>query len=688
MRWGSRRLHVARWSSALAASALAIAASTARGDVAREVESLASARAQQESGQTEQALRRLDSIARGRLGDHVALLQARILRAGGDLDASIRAARGGLALEPPSELRAHLHRQIALVHIDRRQLRDAQREQRQAWEASRNSELSARLASELGAVFESAGMTGEALSLYRSIWSRWPLAEASRAAFERDRSLTAEAGAEPPAVQELLDSAHRLRRARRCGQALGRYELALARPEEIDADERGDALHGRADCLFSRRRYPEAAAAYREIDSAEEDPRKVDAAIRVARSYARSGLDQEALAEFAEIRKRAGPAQRARCDYLSSIVVRTEQPKRHRRLLRRVERQKADRGLARQARWRLAWLDLRAGKMKRARRRLKPLTKGPHTDIEIQRARYWHAVAMDASRPREARSKLSELAESLPLSYYGLLAAERLDSKASPVRRFLAQRRGGEPHPRAERAGWLADAGFRELAILELESWLMGAERLPREQRLQAAALLQRIGEPYRALRLVVDGFGETLDLGLDPDWRDAWLMAWPRPFGEAVASASLEFEFDPSLIYAVMREESSFRTQVESPAGAIGLMQIIAPTGRGISKALGLQGFEPTQLKRPAVNVRFGAYYLSSLLARYAGSRALAVAAYNAGPQAVNRWLEQQGSLPRDVFVESVPYGETRRYLRRVFRSRLMYRLLYDGSDPGPSPP
>ena len=84
------------------------------------------------------------------------------------------------------------------------------------------------------------------------------------------------------------------------------------------------------------------------------------------------------------------------------------------------------------------------------------------------------------------------------------------------------------------------------------------------------------------------------------------------------------------------------------------------------------------SQVADPATNIRFGTWYLRSLVERFGGSRTLAIASYNAGPEAVMRWIDFAGTEPPDVFVDSVPYGETRRYLRRVLRSYHLYRLLY----------
>jgi soluble lytic murein transglycosylase len=138
------------------------------------------------------------------------------------------------------------------------------------------------------------------------------------------------------------------------------------------------------------------------------------------------------------------------------------------------------------------------------------------------------------------------------------------------------------------------------------------------------------------------------------------------------------EFDFDVSLVYAIMREESTYRETVSSSAGALGLMQIIPPTGNRIARDLGVDGFEPEILLTAATNIRFGTYYLKHLMDHFKGSMPLAIASYNAGPEAVSGWIERDGERPDDVFVDSVPYSETRRYLRRVLRSYHMYRVLY----------
>jgi soluble lytic murein transglycosylase len=312
-----------------------------------------------------------------------------------------------------------------------------------------------------------------------------------------------------------------------------------------------------------------------------------------------------------------------------------------------------------------------------------PLAQGNAFDVDVQRARYWIALGTRESDPEASGQRLRELWDALPLSYYGMLAGSQLQTPSTPTRSLIGPRPTEPIHARAARAGWLIDGGFPELARAELTSWLAEG-RLGRAQRLQAAALLHEVGEHYRAVQTVSDGFKGILEQGIDPEWREAWQLAWPRPYEPQVHSAVAEFSFDPSLVWAVMREESTYRPAVESPAGAIGLMQIIPPTGQRIAEQLGLPGFGPESLRVPDLNIRFGTYYLNQLVDHFQGSQPLAIAAYNAGPDAVSRWLDSEGRRPDDAFVESVPYGETRRYLRRVLRSQRIYRLLYA---PEPAP-
>jgi soluble lytic murein transglycosylase len=670
----------AGWFAVLACGLALVALGAVRGPDSDAVAVLRKVHQALDARDLERALKLLGRLDRGSLADHAALLRARALHQLGRKEAAVKAAEAGLQLDPPREVESLLRQEIARIEIERGRLLDAYKSAQRAWLATADPGRAAELAYELAQAFDRSALPGDALALYRRVWSDWPLAEVAGAAFERSEMLMQGTGAPPPTAFALLQRAQRLREAFRCGSALPLFERALARSSELDASALRDAREGRADCLFGTRRYPEAAQAFAEISELESGARSIRAGILAARAHARAGDETRALRDLSRLRKRARPRERAEIDYQSAIMLRTSQPTRYVELLARVERQTADAALAREARWRLAWEDWLDGRESRALGRMTSLAKGNLFDVEVQRAHYWVALATRSSDAESGERMLRELVEAQALSYYGLLAAERLGIDPGP--RSLVGPRPVEPvHARAARAGWLIDGGFPELAFAELASWLAD-ERLGRGQRLQAAALLHEIGEHYRAVQAVSDGFAGVLEQGIDPDWSEAWQLAWPRPYESQVRAAAAEFGFDPALVWAVMREESTYRPAVESPAGAIGLMQIIPPTGQRIAAQLGLEAFGPETLRLPELNIRFGTYYLNYLLGRFEGSRPLAVAAYNAGPEAVARWLESDGRRPDDAFVESVPYGETRRYLRRVLRSQRIYRLLYSGAE------
>ena len=157
-----------------------------------------------------------------------------------------------------------------------------------------------------------------------------------------------------------------------------------------------------------------------------------------------------------------------------------------------------------------------------------------------------------------------------------------------------------------------------------------------------------------------------------------AWQIAYPRAFRTLIENAAQEFGLHPSVVWAIGRSESGFNPRVESHAAAIGLLQLILPTAQAMAKPLGLTA-DATTLRQPAVNVRLGARYLKALLSRFDREPQMA-AGYNAGGGAVGRWRKTRGDWPMDLFVESIPFRETRDYAKRVCSSIAVYRNLYDG--------
>jgi soluble lytic murein transglycosylase len=156
-----------------------------------------------------------------------------------------------------------------------------------------------------------------------------------------------------------------------------------------------------------------------------------------------------------------------------------------------------------------------------------------------------------------------------------------------------------------------------------------------------------------------------------------AWEVAFPRPWDELVERESESAHVPLPLTWAVMREESAFNPDARSPANAIGLMQLIASTARKVAMGTALP-FDEQALGRPEVSIALGTRLLSSLRASFPSTPALAVAAYNSGSGAVRRWLAERGADDVDLFVERIPFDETRAYVKRVLASEAAYAYLY----------
>jgi len=165
-------------------------------------------------------------------------------------------------------------------------------------------------------------------------------------------------------------------------------------------------------------------------------------------------------------------------------------------------------------------------------------------------------------------------------------------------------------------------------------------------------------------------------------DWARAWQVAFPRPYHPLVMREAKRNAVPESLVYAVMREESSFDPAAESPAKAYGLMQLIEPTARLFGKGIGLRP-DAALLKRPVVNVAIGCRVLADLTKSFPENSLLAIPGYNAGAGRPKHWLVDRPGMDFDVWVELIPFQETRRYTKRVLSSRAAYAFLYDHGDP-----
>lgn len=165
---------------------------------------------------------------------------------------------------------------------------------------------------------------------------------------------------------------------------------------------------------------------------------------------------------------------------------------------------------------------------------------------------------------------------------------------------------------------------------------------------------------------------------------RILWEFAYPRAYDKAVAVASRNYSVPEEMIWGIMRAESNFKYDAQSPVGARGLMQLMPFTSLKVADLLAIKAFDVTSLVQPEVNIKFGTRYLSRLMEQFQGSLPLVAASYNAGPHRAQSWLKSFGLLDMDEFIEHIPFIETRNYVKRVMRNCQIYELLYaQGNEP-----
>ena len=149
--------------------------------------------------------------------------------------------------------------------------------------------------------------------------------------------------------------------------------------------------------------------------------------------------------------------------------------------------------------------------------------------------------------------------------------------------------------------------------------------------------------------------------------------MRFPLSYSDTIHENSLRHDLNPVILFGLIRRESAFNKDATSPVGAMGLMQLMPRTARQIARDLNERWRGKRSLYDPVKNLKYGSYYYQKLLSQFDGNYAIALAAYNAGPNRVKRWIPDE-SIPADIWIETIPFRETRDYVTSV----LLYVMIY----------
>ncbi|MCP4197461.1 MAG: transglycosylase SLT domain-containing protein [Proteobacteria bacterium] len=307
------------------------------------------------------------------------------------------------------------------------------------------------------------------------------------------------------------------------------------------------------------------------------------------------------------------------------------------------------------------------------------------------RSGYWLGRVEELlGNTENAAMRYEQVVAGFPLTFYMVLSYNRLASlRAERVKELVgvlnANGAGKEilfpmsllkDFPSLATGIELHRLGLSKQALREFNGLLFEPD-LPPEIYWLTAAIMRDAGQFHTAGQFAAHAgksWRQRYPAGYDFSY---WNIAYPVAYEDQVVQAASESDVPPELVWAVMREESGFDPKVESWANAIGLMQLILPTARRVGRDLGIKVNRRT-LRRPSVNIALGSAYLGHLKGKFKGHPALMIAGYNAGEGAVQRWLKERPGAELDMFVEDIPYSQTRGYTKRVIATLATYLYLY----------
>ena len=425
---------------------------------------------------------------------------------------------------------------------------------------------------------------------------------------------------------------------------------------------------------------------------------------------ARAGRDRQAVAEYAKVPRssplaaraayergrtllRAGDGRRARAALesvleqhardssaassalylLGDIASDNDDDTRARTYFRRVVREYPRSALAPSAGFRAAVIGFVNGNARTTARELDSLASRYGRSDEILAALYWSGRAWKrAGDTAAANERWRQVIERERLSYYAMLAAQRLAQPGwSPSASTRTPQLDSTLRAALARAELLEELGLGAEAEREYD-WVTTEAQRSTDATVAAAHAFHERGLTSRAIRLA----NRALWAGAP---RDEYLLRvlYPVGYEGALTRQAARHGLDPALLAALIRQESSFEPRATSAAGARGLMQIMPTVGRQLARSADYPFWDVALLYQPDVSLELGTQHLAGLLRGYEDVTH-ALAAYNAGSSRAKRWLTKSGTDDPEVFVERIPFTETRGYVRVILRNREMYRTLY----------
>lgn len=426
--------------------------------------------------------------------------------------------------------------------------------------------------------------------------------------------------------------------------------------------------------LLRRGRYKEAAAEFGRVPAT--DKLGGAAAYQRARALLRDGREAVAVAALRKVLIRfpkdtaaAAPALML----LGDLATDNRKDDQARALFRRLGQEFPHSRFAATARFRAAFVALLQEKPRTAAKEFDALIQSRRAGAELGAATYWSGRAWEAvGDSAKARERFRALVARDPTSYYAGLAERRLSQQpwapAAAADSFAAFPAIDSGMARAElltRLGLTREAGW------EYDRLARDADQSV-DRLLATANAFRECDLGAQAIRLA----RRALARGAAPDAR-VYRLLYPVLHGDALVAMANAQRLDPSLVAALVRQESMFDPQATSWVGARGLMQVMPDLGRSLARTLAFPEWDPVLLWQPDVSLELGTAHLADLV-KQLPDPVRVLAAYNAGVSRVTRWQGKRGVIDPEIFAERIPFAETRDYVRIIQRNQDIYRTLY----------
>lgn len=579
------------------------------------------------------------------------------------------------------------------------------------------SEFAASAGVGLGRALTAQKRFADAVLAYQNVWVKYPGNSIDQEVEAALAELKA-AGATLPelSLDNLYERGKNLYRSAQYEKARQTFTQLLAK--ERDYSNRSEVLFLAGIASFNSNKRSEAAALHEKMVKAyPTDPRAPEALNWLGKSYSKLGEWEKGIKTFQKILDRFPESDWADDALFLTGNIYREAGDLDKALAYygQLAEEYPDSKFADSAIWWRAWTQYTAGEYKKAEQLLHSLVSRYPRSFLANQARYWQGRAAEklGDLPR-AIAYYQRALKKAPYTYYGYRSAERLATLDLPEAELKATLPAednvlcddsacpddplhtfdmdeGPPVWTEETKKLLAaEPAFKktlELMQVDMKKEAAGElwslqEKAPRRGRGTLIGLSKaffELGDYYRSYMLVVRKYDRYLESPKDNTPEDVWRLVYPQAYWENIVSYAQKYRQDPYFIAAIIREESQFNAQALSPAGARGVMQVMPATGAIVAKQIKLRKFDAQKLYDADTVINIGTWYVSHLMKRFKGDPLLVAAAYNAGPEAVASWIKKNGNArDRDVFVESIPYSETRGYVKKVLRNYAEYKRIY----------